>query len=352
MALSIDTNRALRSVSELRELVEAIRDALSHEQETDAIEWKATVDLTEKKWQAEIARQVIGFANRHPGRAATSFGGCAYLVLGASPGTVSGITPVDSAKLDDTVSVYAGTDGPQWSPDYVQVDGKTVLVVTVEPPLWGHRVCAFRKAFETYEDGDVFMRRNGKTEKANHQEMRMLSWVNNAGIDIQGAAHEVTEEEVDRGLRILLTGAIAGTVVAVRRMLPNRRGSIVNVSSVQGAAAFPRYLVYGAAKTGVLHIARSVAVDYGPYGIRCNTVLPGTMDTPMTDSVLPPDIPRAEALRREGGLATLGRIAAPEEVAEVVCFLLSDRASYVTGASLLVDGGAAARCFAYPPLEV
>lgn len=178
------------------------------------------------------------------------------------------------------------------------------------------------------------------------------AWVNNAGIDIQGAAHEVTEEEVDRGLRILLTGAIAGTVVAVRRMLPNRRGSIVNVSSVQGAAAFPRYLVYGAAKTGVLHIARSVAVDYGPYGIRCNTVLPGTMDTPMTDSVLPRDLPREEALRREGELATLGRIADPEEVAEVVCFLLSDRASYVTGASVLVDGGAAARCFAYSPLEL
>ena len=178
------------------------------------------------------------------------------------------------------------------------------------------------------------------------------AWVNNAGIDIQGAAHEVTEEEVDRGLRILLTGAIAGTVVAVRRMLPNRRGSIVNVSSVQGAAAFPRYLVYGAAKTGVVHIARSVAVDYGPHGIRCNTVLPGTMDTPMTDSVLPPDLPREEALRREGELATLGRIAAPEEVAEVVCFLLSDRASYVTGESVLVDGGAAARCFAYPALEL
>lgn len=177
-------------------------------------------------------------------------------------------------------------------------------------------------------------------------------WVNNAGIDIQGAAHEVTPEEVDRGLRILLTGAIAGTVVAVRRMVPQRRGAIVNVSSVQGAAAFPRYLVYGVAKTGVLHIARSVAVDYGPYGIRCNTVLPGTMDTPMTDSVLPPEISKEEALRLEGELATLGRVARPEEVAEVVCFLLSDRASYVTGAAVLVDGGAAARCFAYPPLEL
>ena len=177
-------------------------------------------------------------------------------------------------------------------------------------------------------------------------------WVNNAGIDVQGAAHEVTAEEVDRGLRVLLVGTMAGTIAAVTHMLPNRRGSIVNVSSVQGVAAFPRYLVYGVAKAGVIHIARSVAVDYGPYGIRCNTVLPGTMDTPMTDSVLPAGVPRDEALRQEGALATLGRVARPEEVAEVVCFLLSERASYVTGASVLVDGGAAARCFAYPPLEL
>ena len=181
---------------------------------------------------------------------------------------------------------------------------------------------------------------------------RLGGWVNNAGIDVQGAAHEVGPDEVDHGLRVLLTGAIAGTVVAVRRMLPARAGSIVNVSSIQGVAAFPRYLVYGVAKTGVIHIARSVAVDYGPFGIRCNTVLPGTMDTPMTDSVLPPGVPRDEALQREGELATLGRIAQPEEVAEVVCFLLSDRASYVTGASVLVDGGAGARCFAYPGLEL
>ncbi len=178
-------------------------------------------------------------------------------------------------------------------------------------------------------------------------------WVNNAGIDVQGAAHEVTAEEVDRGLRVLLVGTMAGTIAAVTHMLPNRRGSIVNVSSVQGVAAFPRYLVYGVAKAGVIHIARSVAVDYGPYGIRCNTVLPGTMDTPMTDSVLPAGISRAT--RRSGRKARLrpsGVSPRPEEVAEVVCFLLSERASYVTGASMLVDGGAAARCFAYPPLEL
>lgn len=178
----------------------------------------------------------------------------------------------------------------------------------------------------------------------------LAGWVNNAGIDIQGAAHEIAPAEVDRGLAVLLGSAIAGSAVAVRRMLPERSGSIVNVSSIQGLAAFPRYLVYGVAKAGMIQIARSIAIDYGPSGIRCNTVLPGTMDTPLTRSTMPAELPVDEALRLEGELAPLGRVARPEEVAEVVCFLLSERASYVTGASVVVDGGAAARVYAYPPL--
>ena len=176
-------------------------------------------------------------------------------------------------------------------------------------------------------------------------------WVNNAGIDIVGAAHEVTPEHIDRGLRVLQLGVMYGTSVAVRRMLPARGGSIVNVSSIQGVAALPRYYNYQAAKAAVIMISRGVAVDYGPFGIRCNAVLPGTVETPMTYTTLPTDIPREEALRREGELAPLGRVAQPEEIAEVVTFLLSDRASFVTGASIVADGGATARCYAYPALD-
>lgn len=173
-------------------------------------------------------------------------------------------------------------------------------------------------------------------------------WVNNAGIDIVGGAHEVTPAEIDRGLRVLQLGVMYGTAIAVRRMLPHRTGSIVNVSSIQGVAAFPRYFVYQAAKAAVIMISKGVAVDYGPFGLRCNAVLPGTVETPMTYATLPADVPREEALAAEGELAPLARVAQPEEIADVVEFLLSDRSSFLTGTSIAVDGGATARCFPYP----
>src|SRR5579871_4136777 len=149
-------------------------------------------------------------------------------------------------------------------------------------------------------------------------------WVNNAGIDIVGGAHEVTPSEIDRGLRVLQLGPMYGTAIAVRRMLPARRGSIVNISSIQGLAAFPRYYVYQAAKAAVAMICKGVAVDYGPFGIRCNAVLPGSVETPMLRAGLPHDVPLDEFVQGEGRLSPMGRVAQPEEIAEVVAFLLSD----------------------------
>jgi NAD(P)-dependent dehydrogenase (short-subunit alcohol dehydrogenase family) len=177
-------------------------------------------------------------------------------------------------------------------------------------------------------------------------------WVNNAGVDWVGAAHEVDAEHIEQGLRVLQLGTMYGACVAVRRMLPVRAGSILNVSSVQGIAAFPRYFVYDAAKAAILMVTKSIAVDYGPFGIRCNALLPGCIETPMTYSTLPPELDRDEALRREGLLAPMLRVGQPEEMAEVAVFLLSERASYVNGAEIVADGGATARCYPYPPLEL
>ena len=110
--------------------------------------------------------------------------------------------------------------------------------------------------------------------------------------------------------------------------------------------------MYGSAKAGLIQTTRSIAVDYGPHGIRCNAVLPGTVETPMTYTTLPPDMDREDALRVEGELAPMGRVAQPSEIAEVVEFLLSDRASFVTGTQIVADGGAMARCHAYPSIDI
>ena len=179
----------------------------------------------------------------------------------------------------------------------------------------------------------------------------LAGWVNNAAIDLQGGAHEVDATHVGNGLEVLCGGPMYGLAVAVRHMLPHRSGSIVTISSIQAIATFPRYFVYGAAKAALLQATRSVAVDYGPHGIRCNVVLPGTIDTPMTTQVLPVDVPRDVALAREGELSPLGRIGSPAEVAAVIAFLLSDDASYVSGATIPVDGASTARCYAYPIID-
>jgi NAD(P)-dependent dehydrogenase (short-subunit alcohol dehydrogenase family) len=181
---------------------------------------------------------------------------------------------------------------------------------------------------------------------------RLRWWVNNAGVDWVGAAHEVDAAHVERGLSILLAGPLFGCCVAIRRMLAQREGSIVNIASIQGVAGFPRYLVYDAAKAGVIMASKQLAVDYGPFGIRCNAVLPGSIETPMTYASLPPDVPPDEALRQEGMIAPLERVGRPEEIAEAVAFLLSEASSYVNGSALVVDGGSAARCFPYPRLEL
>jgi NAD(P)-dependent dehydrogenase (short-subunit alcohol dehydrogenase family) len=180
---------------------------------------------------------------------------------------------------------------------------------------------------------------------------RLRYWVSNAGIDFPGAAHEMTAERIERGIGVLQYGVMFGCSVAVQRMLKSGGGSIVNIASIQGTRAFPAYYVYDAAKAAVIMATKSIALDYAPAGIRANAVLPGCIETPMTYTTLPTDISREEGLRREGLLAPMLRVGQPNEVAELVSFLLSERASYITGTEMVVDGGATTRAYAYPPIE-
>jgi len=181
---------------------------------------------------------------------------------------------------------------------------------------------------------------------------RLGYWVNNAAIDAVGGAHEVTPDELRTALDVLQFGPMFGCAVAVRRMLGEGGGAIVNVSSIQGIAAFPRYYAYQAAKAALIMISRGIAVDYGARGIRCNAVLPGVVDTAMTRMTLSdaPDI--NAALSNEGRLSPMGRVGTDREIAEAVWFLLSPAATYVSGTGLVVDGAASARCFDYSQTAV
>lgn len=175
MTLEIETTRPLRAARQLLALVEAVFGA-DQADEKPYLEWKSTLPLgkNEKKSHAAIARCIIGMANRLPGVALSHFGGCGYMVIGVEPGTVHGTTVPDAADFEDWVNRYAGADGPVWSMDSVTFHNASVLVITVEPPAPGDRIHALRMQMDKWEQGAIFVRKLGRTDKATPTDIRAL----------------------------------------------------------------------------------------------------------------------------------------------------------------------------------
>jgi 3alpha(or 20beta)-hydroxysteroid dehydrogenase len=155
--------------------------------------------------------------------------------------------------------------------------------------------------------------------------------VNNAGIINVGTIEDYALSEWHRILDINLTGVFLGIRAAVKPMKEAGRGSIINISSIEGMAGTIACHGYTATKFAVRGLTKSAALELGPSGIRVNSIHPGLIKTPMTDWV-PDDIFQT----------ALGRVGQPEEVSNLVIYLASDDSSFSTGSEFVVDGGCTA----------
>ncbi len=165
---------------------------------------------------------------------------------------------------------------------------------------------------------------------------RLDALVNSAGVSPPMiATHEYPLAEWDRCLAINLSGTFYAIRFAVPAMLASGAGgAIVNLSSMMGQIAHAGIPAYTASKHGVVGLTKVVALDYAKRGIRCNAVGPGNTDTGMTRGAMQPAV--FEAV---GKLAPIGRYGTPDEIAELISFLCSPRASFITGAYIVADGG-------------
>ena len=158
----------------------------------------------------------------------------------------------------------------------------------------------------------------------------------NAGVLKRARLEDVTDEDWHRILDIDLTGVMRTVRAAVPVLRPG--GSVVVVSSIAGPAlGWAGHTPYAAAKAGLLGFVRSAALELGPRGVRVNAVLPGVVESPQ--SLDPVNSGGPQGLVDSARAIPLGRVGQPEDVADVVTFLLSDAARYVTAQSLTVDGG-------------
>lgn len=163
--------------------------------------------------------------------------------------------------------------------------------------------------------------------------------VNNAGVEIEKTVLQTSEAEWDALMAVNLKGVFLASKQAIAQMLPRGGGSIINVASISALVADRGLAAYNTAKAGVVGLTRSIAVDHGAQGIRCNAICPGWIETEMLDQTFNVARDGARARREARNRHPVGRLGRPADVAAMAAWLASDEAAFVSGQVFTVDGG-------------
>jgi dihydroanticapsin dehydrogenase len=167
--------------------------------------------------------------------------------------------------------------------------------------------------------------------------------VNNAGVNLPGVFHEVSDETILKTLSVNVMGAMYLSRAAIKYMLKNSRGSIINMSSVNGLVSEPFLSVYSASKGALVMLTRGIALDYAKTGIRCNAICPGWVDTPINYAHADMLGGLDHVYKTISSFQPIGRPGTPMEIANLVLFLASDESSFMTGSIVSADGGMTAQ---------
>lgn len=248
-------------------------------------------------------------------------------------------------RLSDKVAIITGALGGQGQVAVMRFveEGARVMASDLAAAPHGEvaALLAARPEAVAYVGGDV--RDDALLQRLVEQTVARFGGIdvlfNNHGMMVGKPFLETTAEELDGLLAVNLRAPFLLSQRAAREMVGRGGGSIIHNASVGGIVGFPTMAAYGASKGGLAQLARSMATDLAPHGVRVNALCPGVVDTDMPRRYLKDVEDKEGAFRQMAAMHLLNRLAKPIEIVNVALFLASDEASYMTGAVIPVDGG-------------
>jgi len=217
--------------------------------------------------------------------------------------------------------------------------GATVICADLNPPAEYHDLEYIQTNVAKEESVISLM---GYIEQK-HGKLDVL--VNNAGICIESPLQETTESDWDRVMAVNVKGVFLTTKHAFRLLQANQSGTsaIINISSIEGLGANPQHAAYGTSKGAVASLTHNTALEYGQYGIRCNAIAPGWINTPFNEKFLQQFPDRQKVDYEIKHLHPVGRLGVPRDIAETAIWLASPRSAFISGQEIIVDGGRLAK---------